>query len=177
MNLYQSYIPITSNQAMSIQMFVFVFFPLFFFTHWFHNKITKTITIFPLPYHISAFDLCEASYIIRQFNSTKYLDFVTNLYMNFDSIDTPNVEGKTRYEIRDVIYSTMVQPYGVSRSIYNQQMQSVDLWNSGRYSFKYAVSRNVFGTPSFFVNGVQLANLDDPSFDNLKKIFDSLLSK
>jgi len=74
----------------------------------------------------------------------------------------------------DIIYNNFVKPYGISYSDYGNVMKSYDWWNRARVQFKYGSTRSVYGTPSFFVNGVQVPDGDSKSFADWKKLFDQL---
>jgi hypothetical protein len=131
-------------------------------------KIISQIHHFALPYHTAAFELNKALLLIsstandtssREAEELKF-NFVTAVYDNQDVISNSALANVASKDIPKIIFDNYVAKVNpkLSEQIYNTAMSGRQLWDEARQTFKYATTRAVFGTPTFFVNGVQIYN-------------------
>jgi 2-hydroxychromene-2-carboxylate isomerase len=82
-------------------------------------------------------------------------------------------------QIQETIYTNYIVPLSIpiTKDDFYKRMNLRDTWDHGRRVFKLATSRGVFGTPQFFINGVQVYNSDQWNKDEWLNLFQSLTPK
>lgn len=138
--------------------------------------VVGRVHFMPLPYHIASFEQTKASLWVMDTHPARYVPYLVANFRNFDHVANPVTQHMTLAEVRRQIFQYTVLPAGITDyDAYSAAMDRRDLWERARTTFKYAVSRGPFGTPAFFVNGVQLVT-SDMSFEYFDRLFKSLLA-
>lgn len=117
------------------------------------SRVVGRVHFMPLPYHIASFEQTKASLWIHSKYPDRYVPFLIANFRNFDHVANPVTQHMTLLEVRRQIFEYAVMPAGITDyRAYSEAMERRDLWEKARTTFKYAVSRGPFGTPSFYVN-------------------------
>jgi hypothetical protein len=134
------------------------------------TQLQLIVHIFPLPYHRNAFFAAQSGLVIQSSLGDsawwKWLDAVFQYQDNFGTPTTNNITGADVYDE----FSKLAVPLGISEADFMNGestkkffvlnfFQGVQYgnqfdWNT-RVAWKFATTRGVYGTPVFFVNGVQ----------------------
>lgn len=144
------------------------------------SNLTVTAHLFPLPYHDNAFVASRAIHIVNNLNSSATFDVLEWFFKNQQKL----YNGVTHEYSRDAIVNRIANSVFKAVSLENVSLR--DLRSSfndrktdikTRIGFKYACARGVIGTPTFFVNGFPLPDLDSPlDFDGWRSIIDPLVA-
>jgi len=127
------------------------------------DRLDLVVQQLPLPYHRNAFLCTQGLYVIRDELPTKVFDYMEAVLARSSDFSTSNTVNKSQNEVLSMLADVAVESTGIDRSIFTSRIGSyggevVAVW-------KYAVSGQLAGTPSFIVNGIELVNAD-PTFDD-----------
>jgi len=144
--------------------------------HYSTQRMNLIVHTFPLPYHRNAFLAHQANRVIDALSGDvawwAFYDVMWTKQDQFADLVTLNSTQRDMWEA----YSVVAQAVGVSPSSFIPRMNYSDPTDyDARTEWKYSASRGVYGTPTFFVNGVELDA--DPSWtvDDWKQVLDPLL--
>ncbi len=113
--------------------------------------------LFPLPYHTIAFYTAFTANIITSINNT---DAAALAWLNYmfsggqNNFETSAVQNNTLLETWSLLATTAEAVTGVPAASVLAGFNNDDINENTRISWKFACSRSVTGTPSFFVNGL-----------------------
>uniref|UniRef100_A0A7S1KME3 Thioredoxin-like fold domain-containing protein n=1 Tax=Percolomonas cosmopolitus TaxID=63605 RepID=A0A7S1KME3_9EUKA len=119
------------------------------------SQIYGTINVFPLPYHIAAFDASMAALLVREKKSNAdALKLYGNMFQNQQPLSNARTAMLTRDQIRDSIYKEYLRDFGISENDWKTHYNDVDANLETRAEFKFACYQSITGTPFFQANGV-----------------------
>jgi zona occludens toxin (predicted ATPase) len=103
--------------------------------------------------------------------------FATAVYDDQDKISNTNLANVATKDIPQVIFDAYVSKVNpkIKQQDYINAMTTRPLWDEARETFKLATFRSVFGTPTFFVNGVQIYNGGSFGLQDWIQLFNQLL--
>ncbi|EFC39507.1 predicted protein [Naegleria gruberi] len=126
------------------------------------DKVVFSLHLMPLPMHIAGFYSAQTYSIVSKFSKAdrnvcwKFLDL---FFSNQSPASNANLKNMNQAQIFNLIYATYVQPLGlISYEQYLSEMNSQSSFAQAASMFGYATSRGLYGTPFFFVNGVNVFN-------------------
>jgi len=124
-----------------------------------NQTLRFTIHVFPLPYHIHAFTAAQGAKVISQ-NQAQQSDIYTYLdivFKNQDSFQTDATLNQSSTQVQNALNKLVVAQLPNTSSYFLSGLASGNQYDvQARVSWKYATSRQVTGTPTFFANGVQI---------------------
>jgi hypothetical protein len=135
------------------------------------SSVSITAHLFPLPYHISAYELTKA-FLLMDTEKLKY-ELADKIYNNQSSISNDRLANVAQKDFAGIIFDNYIKfaDPQLTRENYDKAMQSNELKVISRVPFKYATTKGVFGTPTFFVNDVQIYNGNQFSSDDWIRLF------
>lgn len=144
--------------------------------NWVQNSTSSnyfvTLSIFPLPYHYSSFDLALSGRLIRnkksQADAIKYYEKVLSAK---GVVSNDKIAPLNREQIRDFIYDTFLADEGVYRDEFKKIFSDSNSVMSVRREFKFNAHLDVNGTPTFIANGVKVDGGDEYSAQEWNKFF------
>eukprot|EP01098_Paradermamoeba_levis_P006149 TRINITY_DN2553_c0_g1_i1.p1 TRINITY_DN2553_c0_g1~~TRINITY_DN2553_c0_g1_i1.p1 ORF type:complete len:225 (+),score=50.15 TRINITY_DN2553_c0_g1_i1:108-782(+) len=151
-------------------------------SHYGPEKVQLILHVFPLPYHRNAFLAAQAGEVVSGVIGVEMFWKWTNLiFANQNSFFNSPTANLSSNQVIDKMGSLVSSNLPISKSDFIQGMQSDDLNELARVSWKFAASKGIYGTPMFWVNGILTSadeswtyqnwlDLLDPLFQNFKSV-------
>ncbi|KAL0221941.1 hypothetical protein RCL1_001795 [Eukaryota sp. TZLM3-RCL] len=140
------------------------------------NKVRLVLTHFPLPFHMSAYDLSTTANVVSESifknDPEGYLSFLSNAFSKQALFSNAKVINMTFSERRHFIYKELVSSFGLAEDSFNALF---DADKTTRIHWKSGAARSVAGTPWYFVNGIALEGGEEQTFADFQKLFNELL--
>eukprot|EP00695_Tsukubamonas_globosa_P001841 TRINITY_DN2908_c0_g1_i1.p1 TRINITY_DN2908_c0_g1~~TRINITY_DN2908_c0_g1_i1.p1 ORF type:complete len:230 (+),score=83.69 TRINITY_DN2908_c0_g1_i1:70-690(+) len=127
----------------------------------------------PLPWHMTSFDAHQSALIVEREKPGSYFEYVSVLFANQDAWSNSILDKGNRNTLWQTLY-TYAQPFGVNQTVFMASMADPKLNWAVRVSYKYSTSRSVVGTPTYFLNGVRVANGDELTSQGWQDLMKSL---
>jgi hypothetical protein len=131
---------------------------------------------FPLPYHSNSFFATQATHAIAAkygYDSKQVFDWIDGVYNNLDSFG--NDDSKTPGDVKQS-FADLAKNVGLDGDVVLSGFKNGQYNMDTRISWKYGCSRTVSGTPTFFVNGVNVAGDPSWSLSDWRQVLDPLLA-
>jgi protein-disulfide isomerase len=128
---------------------------------------------FPLPYHRNAFLAAKAAGVVGQTGSAAYFSYASILWKNLDEFSGNRADNLTVAQVVDRLgdlASDWIQPKEFVKAMQNPRFE-VDT----RVAWKYGCSRAVYGTPTYYLNGVYIPASPAWTTAHWRKLIDPLL--
>ncbi|KAI6645786.1 hypothetical protein LOD99_13049 [Oopsacas minuta] len=130
-----------------------------------NRSLGVIIHIFPLPYHRNSFLAAWAGETILKASPSKFPVFMSYIFQYYKEFISQSVN-LTELEVMDK-YAAYAEKYvEIDYDIIMEGYQNLYNNLNARYAWKYACSRGVSGTPTFFANGVVVPNASEFSYYN-----------
>ncbi|KAL9650628.1 hypothetical protein ABK040_016345 [Willaertia magna] len=130
-----------------------------------NNKITFSIHFMPLPMHIAGFYSAQTYSIISKYakaDKNICFKFLNLIFTNQSLVSNVNLKNLNQLQIFKLIYTNFVQPTLGGLISYEEYLNEMNNQSTSFIQaasmFGYATSRGLYGTPFFFVNGVNVFN-------------------
>ncbi|XP_078363387.1 uncharacterized protein LOC144647455 [Oculina patagonica] len=121
------------------------------------EKLRVTVNFFALAYFYHAFISLKSVYIVASYNSTLVFPWVDTVFEHRDYIkNSANSSQMSRMEIAEFI-EQLADKAGIPSSVMRDGLSSWELEWQARLAWKYACSKLVMGTPTFYINDVFIA--------------------
>ncbi|KAG7971603.1 hypothetical protein I3843_07G142800 [Carya illinoinensis] len=141
-------------------------------------RVGLTVHLFPLPYHDNAFVASRALHIVNRLNTSATFDLLEGFFKHQENFYNSPTRNMSRVSV--VHHLAMFTAQVIGNSYHNAIHSGFDDHKSGhkaRISFKYAASRGVYGTPSFFINGFFLPDAGSATnYTGWRSFIDPLLN-
>ncbi|UJR27385.1 hypothetical protein I4U23_008675 [Adineta vaga] len=143
------------------------------------TKIHFRIHTFPLPYHTNSFVASQGLHVIA--NATdRNLDtiyrYMTKIFENQQMWYNDATKSMTMPQVIESLASFVDKAGFITKDKFLNGMNSDDINDQTRISWKYACSRGVVGTPTFFINGVTTSASSSWTLDDWKSVIDPILA-
>lgn len=140
------------------------------------KNINARLHTFPLPYHTWGFLAAQSFHVVNSANSTvaafQWADTLFANQQNFwNGVTSQNTGADVLAQLQKLAVSSGV----ITAQAFAAGMNDDNLNEETRVSWKYACSRGVLGTPTFFVNGVQVNGQPSWALSDWRMIMDPLL--
>ncbi|MQL83689.1 hypothetical protein Taro_016173, partial [Colocasia esculenta] len=139
-------------------------------------RVSLTVHPFALPYHDNSFVACRALHIADKLNASATYPLLELFFKYQDRYYNRPTRELSRASIVGKIAKLAAKAIGHNSSAIESGFEDLSTGMATRISFKYACSRGVIGTPSFFVNGFPLPDGGSAiDYHKWKSIIDPLL--
>jgi len=130
------------------------------------NQLCYIVHVFPLPYHHNAFLAAQGGAAVSsQKGEPGWWSWYYYMYQVQAKYYDTNSWNDTESDIVNMLADDAVTCCGVNRTQFINDMQhGTDIYTDSVDEWKLGASRAVWGTPTFFVNGVVIADAD-PSWN------------
>jgi len=134
--------------------------------HFGTDKLDLVVQQMPLTFHRNAFLATKGMYVIQNSSVSAglfaYIEESMTLWTNFSTAATVD---KTETEVLEMLTDMANRVTGIDKNFFKS---NIGLYEGvARAAWKYAVKREVAGTPTFFLNGVDLGiGSNTPSFND-----------
>ncbi|KAI5385314.1 uncharacterized protein LOC127100483 [Lathyrus oleraceus] len=140
-------------------------------------RVSLVVHLLPLPYHDNAFVASRALHIVNGLDRSATFPVLKSFFKHQEKFYGAPTRNLSRASVVDEIVKFVTSVIGNSSetSIKNGfNDTNTDLLT--RVSFKYAASRGVSGTPSFYVNGFVLPPADNTlNYSDWRNVIDPLI--
>jgi len=144
------------------------------------TRIHFRIHTFPLPYHTNSFVASQGLHVVANVtmrNVDTIFQYATKVFENQEMWYNDATKTMTMPQVVESLASFVDKAGLVSKDLFMTGMMSTDINYETRVSWKYACSRGVVGTPTFFMNGVAISADDSWSLDDWKTVIDPILAQ
>ena len=145
----------------------------------YQDTVYFNFRVFPLPYHQQAFIVAKGASLVNYFSKGKSVfTYMNTAFANQALIYNTATADMTYNQVVDIVESWATTDTGVSSEEFRIGMNSSNTIGSNiemytRYMWKYTCLENVFATPFYAINGLQVGNLN--TFADWQETLDSLL--
>lgn len=144
--------------------------------HYGNDVVDLVLQQVPLPYHRNGFLSSQGLFVIRDEAPDFIFEYTETILANYQDFLTANTVNKTETEVLEhlaflAFVSTEIDQNLFISQIGTKRAETVAVW-------KYAAKRHAAGTPTFFVNGVDIglaAGISVPSFDDWITFLDPIV--
>jgi len=144
------------------------------------DKIRFMYRVFPLPYHQQAFILAKAAQVVNYYGTTNAIfTFMDTAYALQSQIYNSATSDMTYNQVVQMVAPWATKDTGVTSDDYFIGMNSSTsdggtIEMSARYMWKYSCLKDIFATPLYLINGVEVEGLD--TLEDWKSALDPLLA-
>ena len=139
------------------------------------KNVQFRLHLLPLPYHTWGFVVTKFAMGIKSISPAKACDFMNALYTgDQEKFENEPLAAKGQTEIIDFIADYASNLLSIEKTTLMEAYNSNEL--NARIEFKYAALHSVAGTPTFFVNGVQIDLDGESTINEWREIIDPLLN-
>ena len=137
------------------------------------DSLQLTIHPFPLPYHVHGFLAAKSVHVVASANSAKVFLYAQILW---DHVDELNAGSQNLTVIQAEAELGALASFAMSPDKFLDGMRDVGLELETRVAWKYACTRGVYGTPTFFLNGVLVSASPTWSVGQWRKLIDPIVA-
>jgi len=138
------------------------------------DKVYFVFYVYPLWAHRQAWDVAKASEIVAKHALSRYWDFADYLFNNQVSFQNNAFFNKTENDLF-VLLAQYASLFGVPKDLFYKEIQSDDINRRADVTKHFGIMHQVFGTPTFFVNGFKASDLDASStLEDWRRVLDPL---
>ncbi|MBE1295507.1 MAG: thioredoxin domain-containing protein, partial [Rhodobacteraceae bacterium] len=124
-----------------------------------------------------AWDVSLGLFALADGDARKFYDFATYVYERQDQFYNGPFLHKTHDDLRQFVADLAQGHSDVDRETFLKRMADNDIYVDARTPIRYAATKGVWATPTFFVNNSDNVPVDHSStLDNWKELIDPLLS-
>eukprot|EP00597_Dinobryon_sp_UTEXLB2267_P017976 CAMPEP_0201104706 /NCGR_PEP_ID=MMETSP0812-20130820/40727_1 /ASSEMBLY_ACC=CAM_ASM_000668 /TAXON_ID=98059 /ORGANISM="Dinobryon sp., Strain UTEXLB2267" /LENGTH=197 /DNA_ID=CAMNT_0047364065 /DNA_START=17 /DNA_END=610 /DNA_ORIENTATION=+ len=144
------------------------------------DQVRFMYRVFPLPYHQQAFILAKAAQVVNYYGAKSAIfTFMDTAYALQPQIYNSATSDMTYNQVVRMVSNWATKDTGVSTDDYFIGMNSSTsigstIEMSTRYMWKYSCLKDIFATPLYIINGVEVEGLD--TFEDWKSALDPLLA-
>jgi len=126
------------------------------------NKLYYVMHVFPLWLHRQAWDAARAAAVIVQYNQSEYFSFVEYLFAHQTEFENAAFFNQTENDLFN-LFASFAKNFGVEYSTFITAMNNQTTFNIADSGVHYGITRQVVGTPTFFINGIKAENMTSES--------------
>jgi hypothetical protein len=136
-------------------------------------RLNLVIQHVPLSYHRNAFLALQGLYVIRDQRPFETFAYMHAMLRNNANFSTDATVAMSETQVLEMMADVTVQATTIERETFINQIGS---WRATAVrAWKYAIKRQMSGTPSYAVNGVSLDLTGDPTYDDWIRFLDPLV--
>jgi len=145
-------------------------------THYERKPVNINAHIITLSNHRQAWDLTLALFAVAQGNAKQFYDFVCFLFENQDQFYNDRFTHKTHQDLIDLAINFAKQHADVNVEEFLRSMNSHETYIDARTPIRYAATKSVWATPTFFINNADDVPLNfDSSLEDWIAVIDPLI--
>jgi len=140
------------------------------------NRLDLLVQQTTLPYHRNAQVSTQGIFVIQNWDATQVFNYIEAMLAANSQFSTANTVDKTETQVIDEIADVAVTATGIDKNLFianigTHRSYTTSLW-------KTANKRGVSGTPTYFVNGVDVVVGTNfvPSYDEWIAFFDPIIN-
>lgn len=144
--------------------------------HYKGKPVNLRVHLITLSNHRQAWDVSLGLFAYAEGDASKFYQFATFLYEHQETFYNAPFLHKTHEDLRQFV-ADMAQQQGITnRAVFLQRMMDNDIYIDARTPIRYAATKGVWATPTFFVNNGDNVPVDHKStLADWQNLIDSLL--
>ncbi len=127
-----------------------------FVEHYKPKPVSVTAHIITLSNHRQAWDMSLALFSVADGDPAQFFEFASFLFERQDQFYNAPFLHKTHHDLRELAADFANQYSGVEKASFLEKMDSHEIYIDARTPIRFAATRSVWATPTFFIN-----NADD----------------
>jgi protein-disulfide isomerase len=139
------------------------------------NQLDVVFQQTTLPYQRNAQVSTQGFFVIQNWNPALVFDYAEAVLAAYSQFSTSATVDKTETQVIDELADIAVTSTGIDKNLFISEIGNHRSYTTA--AWKYASKRNVAGTPTFFVNGVDVVVGTNfvPSYDEWIAFFDPII--
>lgn len=144
--------------------------------HYKNKPVSLRVHLITLSNHRQAWDVSLGLFAYSEGNADKFYQFATFLYERQETFYNAPFLHKTHEDLRQFVADLAQQQGVTNRAEFLQRMMDNDIYIDARTPIRYAATKGVWATPTFFVNnGDSVPVNHKSSLADWQGLIDSLL--
>jgi protein-disulfide isomerase len=146
--------------------------------HYSETEVSLTVYPYILCDHRQSWDITKAAVLLAQGDPMRFWQFFGYLYMRQDEYANQAFDKKARVDLYDLLAAYAADfADQTDKSAFLQQLNSDAVENQAKMPIRYGITRGVWSTPTFFINGAESTDLSSSStIADWQQRLDNLLS-
>lgn len=145
--------------------------------HYQGERLSVTVHLITLSNHRQAWDMSLGLFAVAKGEARLFFDFVTYLYQHQEQFYNTPFEHKTHDDLRQLVADFAVDHAGVDRDWLIKRMSDNDVYIDARTPIRFAATRAVWATPTFFINNADNVPVTFKSpLDEWIRVIDELMN-
>lgn len=145
--------------------------------HYSDAPVNLRVHLITLSNHRQAWDVSLGLFALAESDASKFYDFATFLYERQEQFYNAPFLHKTHNELRQFVADLAQEHANVEREAFLNRMAENDIYIDARTPIRYAATKGVWATPTFFVNNGDNVPVDHKSsVSDWQELIDSLLA-
>ena len=120
--------------------------------HYRGRSVSIAVHLITLSNHRQSWDISLGMFIVAEDDAQRFWDFATYLFDRQSDFYNAEFRHKTHDDLRNLVADYANEFAGLDRVAVLQGLDSDRIYEAGRTPIRYAATRAVWGTPTFFIN-------------------------
>jgi protein-disulfide isomerase len=141
------------------------------------EKVQLRVQMLSMANHRQSWDVTKAIFAVAGADSALFFPLATFLYTNQEKFWNNEFKQRTEPDLYDLIVRLLTEyGYKTDRTEFIKRIESDELYGAAKVPSRFAFSRGVWSTPTFFINGAEVTALGSSStLADWNKILEPLL--
>jgi hypothetical protein len=139
-----------------------------------NTRFDLVVQQLPLPYHRNAMLSTQGLYVIEEETPFRVFNFLEAMLARTDEFSTAATVDLSENEVLEMLADVAVASTEIDRDLFKTRIASFRPKTA--WAWKYAMRRQQSGTPSFFLNGVDLSVTEIPTFEEWIEFIDPIIA-
>ena len=145
-------------------------------THYQGKPVSLRVHLITLSNHRQAWDVSLGLFALAEGEASKFYNFATFVYERQEQFYNGPFRHKTHEDLRQFIADLAQEHTDIDREAFLKRVGDDDIYVEARTPIRYAATKAVWATPTFFVNNGDKVRVDHKSsLDDWKALIDPLL--
>jgi protein-disulfide isomerase len=145
-------------------------------THYQGKPVSLRVHLITLSNHRQAWDVSLGLFALAEGEASKFYNFATFVYERQEQFYNGPFRHKTHEDLRQFIADLAQEHTDIDREAFLKRVGDDDIYVEARTPIRYAATKAVWATPTFFVNNGDKVPVDHKSsLDDWKALIDPLL--
>lgn len=140
------------------------------------DQVSFTVHPLVLADHRQSWDVTKAAVILAAGDSNKFWNVLTFLYERQEKYSKDTFAQQTHVDLYNLLVRFAAEYAGwTDRTAFIQQLKSDEVEQKAKVSIRFGISRGIWSTPTFFINGSEATQLSSSStLNNWKRVLDPM---
>lgn len=141
------------------------------------TQVNLQVHLFELPFHTWAYVISRLCYAMDSIDHKLGQAVINGLLGDHDQdqFGTTAMQNTPEKDVTKKALAYAVEKYGVDATTLQKAFDSTEVIMRTRIDYKYTYIKNIPGTPTVYINGIQTDLTENSSFDDWCRIIDKLL--